>query len=133
MNELTDLPPGVIGFESTGWVHARDYRFVIAPAVAKAAAQGRVRCVVVLDDFAGLTPGAVWHDLRLGVENFRAWERVALVTDHPMVSVAMPLFSWLAPGTLKRFSLDDRPNAIAWTDTGTELPRAVTPSPTPDP
>ena len=40
MKELTDLPPGVIGFESAGWVHAADYRDVMIPAVERAAAEG---------------------------------------------------------------------------------------------
>jgi hypothetical protein len=114
LKELTDLPPGVIGFETTGWVHASDYRDVITPAVDRVAADGMIRCVVVIDDFGGLTPAAFVHDLRMGLGNLRAWERIALVTDVSWMSWATATLGWLSPGELKRFSLADRDDAIAW-------------------
>jgi hypothetical protein len=114
VKELTDLPPGVIGFETAGWVHAADYRDVVRPAVAKAAAEGDLRCVVVLDDFGGLTPAAVWHDLWMGLQHLRTWKRIAVVTDNSWIARMTALFGWATPGDLKRFSLAERADAIAW-------------------
>ena len=114
MKELTDLPPGVIGFESTGWVHAADYRDVMIPAVERAAAEGDLRCVVVLDDFGGLTPAAVGHDLRMGLAHLRTWKRIAIVTDISWIAHTTALFGWASPGDLKRFCLAERGDAIAW-------------------
>jgi hypothetical protein len=42
IKELTDLPPGVIGFEVTGKLQAEDYRDVVLPALERAAAGGEV-------------------------------------------------------------------------------------------
>jgi hypothetical protein len=114
INELTDLPPGVIGFETAGKLHAEDYRDVLLPVVERAAAQGDVRCVIVIGDFDGLSAGALWQDLKMGVENLRAWKRIALVTDIEWMIHMATMFGWMTPGEMRHFPLADRAAAIAW-------------------
>jgi hypothetical protein len=141
VKELTGLPPGVIGFETTGWVFARHFRDVIEPAVERAAIDGDVRCVVVIDDFDGLSPGALWRDITMGLANLRAWKRIALVTDITWMSCGTAMFGWLTPGDFKRFSRADRAAAIAWAaarpddDAAAPVPPAAptAPPPAPDP
>ena len=53
--ELTEVPPGVIGFELSGTIHADDYRSVLVPALERAAAAGEVRIVLVIQEFRGMT------------------------------------------------------------------------------
>ena len=81
IQELSDLPAGVIGFQTSGQIQAEDYRDVILPVLERAAAQGEVRFVVVIPEFHGMTGGAMWQDLKVGIEHLRKWKRVALVTD----------------------------------------------------
>jgi hypothetical protein len=114
IKELADLPPGVIGFEVSGTVHTGDYRDVILPAVQRAAAAGEIRFVVVIPEFHGMTGGALWQDVKVGVEQFRAWKRIALVTDIDWMRYATELFGWMTPGTIKVFPLAQRDEAIAW-------------------
>jgi len=114
MTELTDLPAGVIGFESTGKLHAEDYRDVLLPAVERAAADGAVRVVIVVDDFDGLSAGALWQDLKMGVEHLRAWKRIALVTDIEWMTNMTAMFGWMTPGEVEHFPLAQRADAIAW-------------------
>lgn len=64
IKESTDLPSGVIGFETAGKLHAEEYRDVLLPAIERTAAEGDVRCVIVVDDFEGLSAGALWQDLK---------------------------------------------------------------------
>jgi SpoIIAA-like len=79
---MAGLPPGVLGFEVDGALHADDYRDVLLPAVEAAIRQGgKVRIVLVFERFDGLSGGALWQDLKLGVEHLTQWERIALVTD----------------------------------------------------
>src|SRR6516165_1156483 len=66
--EMTGLPGAVIGFKASGTVHAEDYRDVLLPAIERAASAGPVRVVLVFEDFEGLSAGALWQDLRVGVE-----------------------------------------------------------------
>jgi hypothetical protein len=41
IKELTDLPAGVIGFETSGKLQAEDYRDVLLPALERAAKPAR--------------------------------------------------------------------------------------------
>ena len=74
IKELSDLPAGVVGFEATGTLKAEDYRDVVLPALEQAFASGEVRFVIVMPEFHGMTGGALWQDLKVGVEHIRAWE-----------------------------------------------------------
>ena len=114
ITELTDLPAGVIGFEASGKLRAEDYRDVLLPAVERAASKGDVRLVIVVRDFDGLTAGALWQDLEMGVEHWRAWRRVALVTDIEWMTHMTAMFGWMTPGDVKHFRLPERDAAIAW-------------------
>jgi hypothetical protein len=114
IQELTDLPSGVIGFEATGKLHAEDYRDVLLPAPARTATEGGIRCVIVIADFDGLSAGALWRDLKMGVEHLRAWKRIALVTDIEWMTNMTALFGWMTPGEVKHFPLAERSAAIAW-------------------
>jgi SpoIIAA-like len=115
IKELTDLPSGVIGFEATGKLHAEDYRDVLLPALERAATEGGgIRCVIIITNFDGLSAGAVWQDLKMGVEHLRAWKRVALVTDIEWMTHLTTLFGWMTPGEVKHFPLTERTAAIAW-------------------
>ena len=78
---LSDVPAGVIGFEVAGKIEPEDYRDVVLPAVERAAQSGEVRFLIVMPRFEGMSAGAVWQDLKVGVEHFRAWKRIAVVTD----------------------------------------------------
>lgn len=114
LKELPDLPNGVIGFETAGKLQAEDYRDVLLPAVEKAATKGEVRVVVVIGAFDGLSGGALWQDLKMGVEHLRAWKRIALVTDVEWMIHMTAMFGWMTPGEVKHFSLAERDAAIAW-------------------
>ena len=104
ITELTDLPDGVIGFEAAGKLHAEEYRDVLLPAIERAAGAGDIRIVLVIRSFDGMTGGALWQDLKMGVGHFRAWRRIALVTD----------IGWMTPGELRDFPLAERAEAVAW-------------------
>ena len=111
---LTDLPAGVIGFEATGKLRAEDYRDVLLPAVERAAANGDVRLVIVITEFDGLTGGALWQDLKMGIEHMRGWKRIALVTDIEWMIHMTSMFGWMTPGEVKHFPVAERDAAIAW-------------------
>ena len=114
IRELSGLPTGVIGFEATGKLSAEDYRDVVLPALERAAAGGDVRFVVVIAEFHGMSGGALWQDLKVGVEHLRAWKRIALVTDIEWMSHMTSMFGWMTPGEVRHFPLARRDEAIAW-------------------
>jgi SpoIIAA-like len=114
ISQLDGLPPGVIGFESTGEIAAEDYRDVVKPALEQAMRAGDVRFVIVIPDFDGISGGALWQDLRMGIEHLRGWKRIAVVTDIAWVSQLTDLFGWMTPGETKTFPLGQRDQAIEW-------------------
>jgi hypothetical protein len=114
IKELSDMPAGVIGFEASGMLHAEDYRDVVLPALEQAARGGEVRFLIVMRDFAGMSGGALWEDLRIGIEHLRAWKRVALVTDIEWMRQMTALFGWMTPGETRTFTMAQRDEALAW-------------------
>jgi hypothetical protein len=111
---LDDLPAGVIGFEVTGKIEAEDYRDVVLPALERAAESGEVRFLIIMPEFHGMSAGALWQDLKIGIEHFRAWKRIAVVTDVDWIQHLTNLFGWMTPGETKTFTLEQRQEAIAW-------------------
>ena len=114
IEELSDMPAGVIGFEASGKLEAEDYRDVVLPALERAAATGEVRFVIVMRDFGGMSGGALWQDLKVGFEHLRAWKRIALVTDIEWMRHMTDLFGWMTPGETKTFALAQRDEAVEW-------------------
>ena len=115
IRELSDMPSGVIGFDARGKLSAEDYRDVVILLVQRAAEAGEVRFVIVIQDFAGMAGGALWEDLKVGIEHLRAWKRIPLVTDiEARVRQMTALFGWMTPGETKTFVLAQRDEALEW-------------------
>lgn len=114
ISALTGLPQGVIGFEASGKIAAEDYRDVVVPALEQAAKAGDVRFIIVMRDFDSITGGALWQDLKMGIEHLRSWKRIALVTDIDWMSHLTDLFGWMTPGEVKTFPLNQQDEAIQW-------------------
>jgi len=113
---LEDLPGDVVGIEAVGEVSADDYRTVLEPAIAAALeAHGKARLLYVLGDrFDGYTAGAAWEDTKVGLEHWRSWERIAVVTDREWIAHGVKAFAWLLPGEVRVFPVAERADATAW-------------------
>jgi hypothetical protein len=114
ISKLDALPGGVVGFEASGKIAAEDYRDVVLPALEQAAKAGEIRFVIVMRDFDGMSGGAIWQDLKMGIEHLRSWKRIALVTDIDWMTHATDLFGWMTPGETKTFPVDQKAQALKW-------------------
>jgi hypothetical protein len=119
MKLLTNLPDHVVGVSASGQVDAKDYETVLMPAIGSALQRHqRVRLLYQLTpEFTGFTSGAMWDDAKLGLANWRAWERIAVVTNVQWVVHAMRMFSSLMPGLVKVFPNEEQPAAEKWVAT----------------
>ena len=45
----------------------------------------------MFERWEGMSSGAVWKDLKMGVDNLRRWKRIALVTDLDWMITVVPL------------------------------------------
>jgi hypothetical protein len=125
MSQLEGLPTRVTGFEATGKIAAEDYRDVVLPALKQAAQSGDVRFLIVMREFDGISGGAIWQDLKVGIEHLHAWKRIALVTDVNRMGHLTDLFGWMTPGETKTFALDQREQAIQWVTRSEMTPATV--------
>ena len=76
-----------------------------------------VRIVIEFADWSGMSGGAMWEDLKLGIERFTKWKKIALVTDVDWMRHATNLFGWMTPGDVKTFSIAERDAAVKWAAT----------------
>ena len=68
----------------------------------------------MFERWEGMSSGAAWEDLKVGMKNLTKWKRIALVTDLDWMITVVSLFGWMTPGELKRFPVAEREEAIAW-------------------
>lgn len=112
---IAGLPANVIGFRVVEQITAADYTDVLSPVVDAVIARGEeVRIVLEFPQWTGMTGGAMWEDMKIGIERFTKWKRIALVTDVDWMRHAVNLFGWMTPGEVKTFATAERDDAIAW-------------------
>lgn len=113
---LRDFPDNVVAAVCKGQVTRADYDTVLVPAVEKALkSHNKLRLYYeTAGDFAGIEPGAVWQDLKTGMEHLTRWERIAVVTDVDWIKHTMQFFSFMMPGEMKTFPLAQADQARKW-------------------
>jgi hypothetical protein len=117
--ELKTLGDDTVGFLCSGRVTKRDYKTVLLPAVQAAlAAHPRIRIYYETTPDFSLDAGAVWEDLKLGVEHLTRWERLAVVSDVEWLRHAVRAFSLLMPGRVRLFPSAEARRARAWVVAG---------------
>jgi SpoIIAA-like len=113
---LEGFPDNVIAISGSGRISRQDYDAVLIPRVAVAAGQHqKLRCYYEIGaDFAGMDPGAVWEDFKVGIEYWTRWQRVAVVTDVAWIAHMVNAFRFLMPGQIRVFPDSDKDAARAW-------------------
>ena len=113
---LRDLPDNVLGIEAIGKVTDDDYENILAPAIQNMRSRDKeIRIVYVLGkEFDGWTTGAAWEDTKLGLSEFRAWQKIAIVSDKDWVRHTVKAIGWMMPGDVRALDLDDLAAAKQW-------------------
>ena len=70
-----------------GKLRAEDYDAMIPKLEQAIAEQGKLRCLVALDDFAGFTPSALADELKFDVRHHDDFERCAIVGDSKLEEI----------------------------------------------
>ena len=116
IKRLMDFPGNVVALVCQGRVTKADYDSVLVPAVLDALrTHDKVRLYYeTAGDFAGIDPGAMWEDFKVGMEHLTRWERVALVTDVEWIKQTVRLWSFLMPASTRVFPTSDAARAREW-------------------
>lgn len=119
---IPDLPAGIDGLRASGKLTREDYQAVVEPLVARAATTGqRLRCLVEIPDFGGITSEAAFEDLALGRRVLHAFDGCAVVTDLPWLAGMTRFAAFFTPYPVRVFPFEERAAAITWLQ---ELPGA---------
>lgn len=113
-----DVPAGIDAVRAVGTLTRRDYDDVVVPLLDAAAREHRrLRILVTVDDaFTGMTPGAMWDDLRLGLGALGRLAACAVVTDLPWARRSLRLTTFFLPARIRVFGEGERAAALAWLD-----------------
>jgi hypothetical protein len=115
---LADMPQGVTGVRVSGRLGGDELREV-KPAVAEMLNTDEIRIVeVIAPDYEGFGPGGLFEDLKLAfgtvLPHHSAFKRIAVVSDKAWVGHTLHALSWMIPGELAMFTLDELGKAKEW-------------------
>ena len=113
---LKNFPNNVVAISCGGQVTKGDYEGVFVPAILKALkGHDKVRLFYETSaNFTGYDPGAIWEDMKVGLEHPTRWERAAVVTDVDWIVQTVRLFSFLIPCPTKIFPPSEGSQARSW-------------------
>ncbi len=116
IEEITGRPEGTLEFKITGYVTADDYDTVLTPAIERALEQhDRIRLLVQIGPgFEGYSFQAAWEDSRLGLQHWRGFDRIAVVTDVGWMRTAIRALAFSLPCPVQVFQLGEHQDARRW-------------------
>lgn len=115
IERIQGLPTGVDGVRCNGKLTVEDYDAVVVPLLAEVQRQQRrLRCLVEIEGFDGITPSAAFEDVRLGLRALGSFDGCAVVSDLPWVGEVLQVVRFLMPYPVRVFPPDRRDEAIAW-------------------
>ncbi|MCB0923552.1 MAG: STAS/SEC14 domain-containing protein [Mycobacterium sp.] len=114
---LPDMPAGVVGIRVSGRVTGDDFH-QFKPTLEQMLDSDEIRFVEVIgSDYEGFGPGGLFADLKQGfstVKHLRAFKRTAVVTDKDWIVHTLHATSWLMPGEVAVFGMDELDAAAQW-------------------
>ena len=115
---LSDMPAGVAGIRVSGRIEKADLSG-FKPMMDDMLDTDEIRFVEVIDnDYSGFASGALLEDFKLGFgsmfRHYKAFRRVAVVTDKEWMVHMLHALAWMVPGEVKLFGLEELEAAKQW-------------------
>jgi len=116
IEELTHLPPNVVGFKASGEVKKEDYDKVIFPRIHDQMKHDeKLNYIFVIETpLKNFTGGAWIQDAWLGLKELLHWRKVAIVSDSEGVRSFTNAAGHCVPGEYKGFPIADLETAVEW-------------------
>jgi stage II sporulation SpoAA-like protein len=110
-----DLSEGnVLGVRLQGRITAEDYAEFIPEMERIIEQHGSLRLLVELKGIQGITPAAIWEDLKFDARHFRGCERMALVGDKDWEKHLATLSKPFVAGEVRFFKPAELRSAWSW-------------------
>lgn len=112
------MPKGVSGVRVSGRLAGDELR-KLKPTIEDMLNTDEVRIVeVIAPDYEGFGPGGLFEDLKLALgtvlPHHSTFKRIAVVSDKAWVAHTLHAVSWMIPGELAIFTLDELEKAKEW-------------------
>lgn len=116
IEEMTDLPEGMLGFRISGDVTGGDYDSVLTPAIDRAIEKfDRIKLLAqVGPGFKGYSLDAVWDDTKLGLRHWNGFDRVAVATDVGWIRMGIKAMAFMMPCPVQLFAINELDDARRW-------------------
>jgi len=116
ITKITGLPDFVVGFEASGEVTKAEYENTIIPAVNEAAERGGelYYLFVIRTGLNHFTAGALWDDLKVGLQHITQWKKMAIVSESKGIEKFTDIVSYVLPGQAKGFLMNELEEAKKW-------------------
>ena len=113
---LPGLPPNVAGFKASGEVTREDFEKVIFPEVKRhTECSGKLNFVFFVDTpLKNFSAGAWIRDIWLGLKQFAAWRKIAIISDVEKIRNFTDNISFLLPGEYRGFPIEKLDDAVQW-------------------
>ncbi|MCC9657758.1 SpoIIAA family protein [Rhodopirellula halodulae] len=113
--EITEVADGkIIELILSGKLTAEAYEHFVPVVDAQIERWGKVRMMVVLQDFHGWDAGALWADTKFAVKHFHDLEKLALVGESKWEAGMATFCKPFTKATVKYFDHTDIEDARTW-------------------
>ncbi len=104
----------VVTVKVNGKLSKSDYE-TFAPRVEESIVQhGKIRILLVMEDFHGWEMGALWEDIKFDVKHFRDIEKLAMVGDAKWEQWMAAFCKPFTTASVKSFRVAQLDQAAAW-------------------
>ncbi|HWD18443.1 MAG TPA: STAS/SEC14 domain-containing protein [Verrucomicrobiae bacterium] len=100
----------------TGRLSQSDFQDFVPAAARKISEWGKFGIVVVMRNFDGCEPGAVWEDIKWDLKHYHDVERIALVGEKRWQAGMSKFCKPFMAAEIKYFDMNDLDRARQWVD-----------------
>lgn len=127
MFELAEESGPFVVIRASGKLDAQDYQVLVPELERIIESEGKLRLLLLLEDFHGWDAGALLEDLRFDIAHRTDFERTAVVGDRTWLKWATRLTAPFFSGQFRYFEPSDVDAARTWVLEGAEEPRPQPP------
>lgn len=113
---IENLPSATVGFRCSGQVSGSEMQTIVVPTIETSLLENdRVRALIVFGpDFQRFSVAAALDDASLGLRHWDGFERLAIVTDLPLMRHAMHAMTLFLPCPVRVFPFAALEDARRW-------------------
>jgi len=111
-----EIQGNVLEVHVTGKLERQDYEKFVPDTERLIKQYGKIRVLMVMDDFHGWDAGALWEDIKWDAKHFNDVERVAIVGERKWQEWLATMCKPFTRGVVRYFDHEKLAEARAWVE-----------------